>query len=173
MENEIWKIIPNHEEYEASTIGRVRKSNYRNTGKPLILKPYKRSNGYLQLRIFKNGVEGKTIAVHRLVAKAFIPNPKNKPQVNHINAVKYDNRVENLEWCTSMENNKHRDLLGLGNYVNGEQQGSSKLKEEEVLQIRELYDSGELNISELHRKFNVSRRNIRFIVQRKSWKHLN
>ena len=62
--------------------------------------------GYANITLIKNGNKFKTV-IHRLVAKAFIPNPENKPEVNHINGNKRDNRLDNLEWCTSSENRKH------------------------------------------------------------------
>ena len=71
-----------------------------------VLKPYKNHQGYYMCRLSKNGVE-KDYSVHRLVAMNFIENPNNYSDVNHINEIKADNRVENLEWCTRAQNNEH------------------------------------------------------------------
>ena len=69
------------------------------------------NSGYAYFMLTLNG-HTKHLQIHRLVAKAFIPNPENKPQVNHINADKLDNRVENLEWCTPSENMRHAYATG-------------------------------------------------------------
>jgi hypothetical protein len=66
----------------------------------------KMTRGYLSCSLYKDGKQ-KTHYVHRLVAELYIPNPNNKPYVNHINGDKEDNRVKNLEWCTPEENSQH------------------------------------------------------------------
>lgn len=105
MEN--WKKIQHFENYEVSDLGNVRNSRFR------ILNPGK-SRGYLKVGLFKNG-KGKNYFIHRLVAQAFIPNPENKPQVNHINGITSDNRLCNLEYNTPKENIKHAIDSGLIN----------------------------------------------------------
>lgn len=105
---EIWKPIPEYEEYyEVSSLGRVRRIR---TGR--ILKNHIDSYGYLVVGLHVHSKQ-KTCFVHRLVAMTFIPNPENKPQVNHINGIKTDNCSTNLEWATSSENMRHAYNTGL------------------------------------------------------------
>lgn len=105
---EVWKKIEDYPRYEVSSLGKVRRS-----GK--ILKPFNNPAGYLYLSLFHNGLS-KRVAVHRLVATCFIPNPDNKPMVNHLDGVKSNNKLENLEWVTCKENSHHaHNVLGTPN----------------------------------------------------------
>lgn len=77
-----------------------------------VIKQSLKKNGYCQVKLFKNGVR-KYFIVHRLVAKTFVSNPDNKPEVNHIDGNKLNNHANNLEWVTSRENQLHAFKLGL------------------------------------------------------------
>ena len=113
MSSEEWRIIPAFENYEVSSFGRIR-----NRRKCRILKPAKEEGGYLRVCLYNNG-KMETCKVHRLVALAFIPNPANKPTVNHKDHVKANNFLENLEWATVAEQNLHKRKQAVQeNYLN-------------------------------------------------------
>lgn len=107
MEKEIWRDIEGYNGlYQVSNMGRVKSLNYDRTGKEKILKQYKDKDGYLYINLCKNSKK-KTLKVHRLVALAFIDNPDGKEEIDHINTIRDDNRLENLSWATRKENNNN------------------------------------------------------------------
>lgn len=123
MEKETWKDLEHQISYQVSSYGRIRNVGFKKEVKsawggvcirkynPKIIKDYRGGSGYRQVR-FKMGEQNQY--VHRLVALAFIPNPHNKKEVNHIDGDKSNNAIDNLEWVSSSENHKHSTHI-LGN----------------------------------------------------------
>ena len=144
----IWKpvqIMDIITEYEVNNFGEVR-NKFTNT----ILNPHKNEFGYLKYSIRYNGW-GKTVKAHRLVAQAFIPNPENKCEVNHISCVKTCNWVGNLEWVTSAENKQHARAHGLYHEVHGQDKKNAKYTDEQIHQVCKYLQDGKhpLEISKI------------------------
>lgn len=173
---EIWKdvdiadldtTIPARGQLQVSNIGRVRRV-YQN-GNVKILKPIRHNKGYWTHAVYRAGIVRYYLA-HRLVANAFIPNPDNKPEVNHINGIKTDNRVENLEWCTHAENVQHGYNTALT--PSGAAKTQSKLTADQVEWARSVYipDDREYGARALARKLGVTARTVARAIHRESYK---
>lgn len=136
-EKEIWLPVVGYEGlYEVSNWGRVKHlgkkwkcGNHQSTriSQAHIMNFHFHRNGYPTINMRKPHHKQMSVKTHRLVAEAFIPNPENKPQVNHINGVKTDNRSENLEWATNKENVIHSYKMGLQVAKSGGEQGQARL----------------------------------------------
>ena len=112
--------------------------------------------GYTYVTIRKDGKE-HYLRLHRLIAKAFIPNLENKPQVNHINGIKLDNRLSNLEWCTARENIQHACNTGLNKVF--------KIHTDLKHIICKAYQTGDYTQKWLAEMFNISQPGISYIVR--------
>jgi hypothetical protein len=167
LEGEIWKDIAGFEGiYLVSNMGRVKRIMHRKNPTNTIMNTTLNGGGYHHLMLTVNGKGyGKILSI--LVATAFIPNPENKPQVNHLKG-KDDNRAESLEWNTAKENINHAWRTGLSKPANGTLNGNAVLTEKDVLEIR----GSSLTPLEISLKYNVKREQIYKILRRERWSHI-
>lgn len=130
-----------------------------------------KGTGYLVVNIRKEG-KRQPVYIHRLVAEAFLPNPLDLPEVNHIDGIKTNNKLENLEWVTGQENKDHSVRTGLT--LRGTSLPQSRLTDEEVLEICRLfskgYSTGEIL---LLNKFTTNRNQLLNIRSRRDWTHIS
>jgi len=173
---EIWKDIPGQNGfYQASNIGRIRSvdrvingKRYKINRKGGIIKQSISKNGYCHITLQGlNGVK-KNFSVHRLILSSFIGN--SELHCNHINGIKTDNRIENLEWVTQSENMKHAHVMNLVNLPKGSDHFNSKLTNEIVLNIRE--NKYNLTQNEFCALYDVGQSCISAIQLNKKWRHI-
>jgi hypothetical protein len=170
LENEIWEFIKDErfkDFYKVSTLGRVK--SIRN-GKERLMSQTLGNWGYVSVK-FTNKEHKKNLYVHKVLAQTFLLNPKNKPQVNHINGIKTDNRIGNLEWVTFSENSLHSVRTGLSKTQIGENGPRAVLKNEDVIKIREMRANG-ISQNAISKKYKITASNVHMIVSGKSWKNL-
>jgi hypothetical protein len=183
LESEIWLPIKDFEDYyEVSSLGRFRSKDRiitRYNGilekkSARILKNNYYPNGYVQLILYVEKQRFNFIA-HRVVSEHFIPNPNNLPVVNHLNSIKWDNRVVNMEWCTYKENSKHAfsNVTWERDTACGERHANSKLSNEEVKHIKDNYNPLTINkeLFSLY-KHKISKPTFNKIGKGQTWKHI-
>lgn len=166
---EEWKDIVGYENYfEVSSFGNIkRKGSNRN------LKLQISKKGYALLPTRISGRKGKSLCfrVHREVAKAFIPNPENKPQVNHLDCNKTNNFVSNLEWSSQEENISHAQRNKLFVTKMGSDNHMAKLSKDQVLEIRKIYKpfSKEFGARALAKRYGIHHTSISDVANRKTY----
>lgn len=176
---EVWKDI---EElnclYQISSLGRVRskdrvieKSNgYTHTHKGKVLRPAVSKKGYLTCSASIMGQQ-KTVKPHRLVALYFVSNEDNKPHVNHINGIKTDNRIENLEWVTNHENILHAWKTGLNKPKKGVSHPRASISANDAKRVKDLRAKG-FGRKDIQKATGVNQNIVDNIIYNNSWSHL-
>ncbi len=181
IEGEVWKEVDGFPDYRVSNMGRIKslsklKVRSNKTGnfitKDRIIKQRHDVNGggYLYLSICNTAGKHQKTA-HVIVANAFIPNPENKPEVNHKFGIKTDNRVSQLEWATKSENQKHSYRIGLNSKA-GEKHHLAKLNDEKVSSIRKMSEVEKVPNFVIAKHFNVSQQTVCGIIKRRTWTHI-
>lgn len=154
-----WRPIKDAVLYWVSTDGRVRTFSAR----PGILRPAT-EKGYLRVNI-----AGRMKRIHRLVAIAFLKPKPGLDEVNHIKPDKSNNNHTNLEWTNHLGNMQHCDRLGLREFRSGENHGMAKLTNDQVLEIRSLYESGKYSYPMISRMYGISISTAQRTVTKQNW----
>ncbi len=162
---EKWAKISEWEGYFISNTGKVK-----NEEKLVALCPNKNRGGYVYVYHRTRSMRPRALSVHRLVARYFIPNPENKPCVNHIDNCTQNNSVSNLEWVTHKENVAHTIKQGRKIQFVGEACPQAKLTESIVREIKN--HIGRMPYTEIAKKFNTNYSNVAHIKRGSRWAHV-
>lgn len=157
---EIWKDVKGYENrYWVSNYGRIK-------SKKKVLKPTINHWGYAVVYLYNNKMKRNNYFIHRLVANAFINNPKPDKfnQINHKDCNKLNNYIDNLEWCTQSHNQIHAVL--------NKKRSQVKLTPQKVIEIREKYKTGNYTFTKLGKEYGVCRKSISNIIYKKRWKFI-
>jgi NUMOD4 motif len=174
---EIWKDIDDYRNiYQVSNLGRIKSlartwisgKGVIKSSKDRILVTAPDSNGYYIVNLHKYGIR-TCFKLHRLVAKYFIPNPENKPEVNHKRGNKSHNKASQLEWVTKSENELHAWKTKLKIHSKGEKHHMTSLTKKEVFMIRYLRNKNNSKHKDLANCFNTTVATIHNIIKRKTW----
>ncbi|MGH9884849.1 MAG: NUMOD4 motif-containing HNH endonuclease [bacterium] len=170
--NETWRAVPGFEGfYSVSTMGRVRRDRKTtSTQAGRILRAVDRGNGYPFVQLCRDGSR-RSESVHRIVAAAFLGPCPPGCEVNHINGMKADPRVVNLEYATSSSNQVHAFRTGLQSCA-GERNGQAKLTPAIVLEIRSSATGRRGERVAFARRYGVNEATIRDILSRRTWPDL-
>jgi hypothetical protein len=172
MDGETIRPVPGHEgRYSVTSHGRVFSHFYKKDHRTVELSQTTHPEGYKRVK-FPLGYPGSHIKVHRLVAMAFHPNPKNLPQVNHIDGNKGNNHYLNLEWTDNSGNQRHAFDTGLQKSRAGEKHNQHKLTESQVYEIKSLLQSDGMTLARIGGMYGVSMHCIFDIKKGRSWTHL-
>ncbi len=166
LASEEWRQVEFGHHYQVSNLGRVRSM----CGHPKFLKPSIFRSGHRKV-VLSDTPKTKHMLIHRLVAKAFVPNPDGKSDVNHIDGNKANNRASNLEWLSNADNQRHSVSAGIRPL--GSAHHKSKLTEKDVLAIRKTPNLSPASFRSLAEQYGVSTPTIRAVVLRNTWKHLD
>lgn len=165
-----WKTLKGYSRYKISQDGEILSFVQYEFGK--ILKHSYTKDGYPQIKLRDDFGGKKTFRVHRLVAILFIKNPKNLPEVNHIDGNKLNSSFDNLEWCNPRHNQLHAYSTGLRKRPFGTLNHFSKLTEEQVSQIKNWIRNG-ISYHEVIRYFCIKKSTYYNIKNGVSWSHIN
>lgn len=160
-----WITLKQTQNYEINVLGEVR-----NKRTQRITKSNPDKDGYLRVVIFHDN-KRKNYIVHRLIAEAFISNPKNKPVINHIDGNVQNNLLTNLEWATVKENSQHAFKTGLSKGRPGLLHHNVKLTEDQVLEIRKLVKQN-IPRKTIAKLYNIHKNHIYRLIVKTRWKHL-
>lgn len=167
-EIEVWKTVKGYTNYEVSSLGRVRPVNPRYKSRPFLSTRSYFPHYYPFVILAKDG-KYKTFRVHVLVLKHFVGERPKGFHGAHLNGIRTDNRLSNLKWVTPKENSSHKILHGKALF--GERHPCSKLKVDDVLEIRRSYKK-RFNVDYLANKFKISTGQVRSVAKGNSWKYL-